>query len=71
MRKSITETAKPSSTTYEALEEMVRSKVQEYVQEILEEEIEIFLGGRNPKESRRLMCRQDTGMAMERRSSLR
>ena len=44
MRKSITETAKPSSTTYEALEEMVRSKVQEYVQEILEEEIEIFLG---------------------------
>jgi len=44
MGKSITETAKPSSTTYEALEEMVRSKVQEYVQEILEEEIEIFLG---------------------------
>ena len=53
MRKSITETAKPSSTTYEALEEMVRSKVQEYVQEILEEEIEIFLGRKKPKESRR------------------
>ena len=44
MSKSIIETAKPSSTTYEALEEMVRSKAQEYIQEILEEEIEAFLG---------------------------
>jgi len=44
MRKGITGTAKPSSTTYEALEEMVRLKVQEYIQEILEDEVESFLG---------------------------
>ena len=44
MRKSITETARPSSATYEVLEEMVRQKVQEYIQEILEDEVEAFLG---------------------------
>jgi putative transposase len=44
MRKGITGTAKPSSTTYDALEEMVRLKVQEYIQEILEDEVEVFLG---------------------------
>ena len=44
MRKGITETAKQSRATYEVLEEMVRLKVQEYIQEILEEEVEIFLG---------------------------
>src|SRR6266540_4238785 len=44
MRKSITETVRPSSATYEVLEEMVRGKVQEYIQEILEDEVEIFLG---------------------------
>lgn len=44
MRKSITETARPSSATYEELEEMVRAKVQEYIQEILEDEVEAFLG---------------------------
>jgi putative transposase len=51
MRKGITETARPSSlptgqagATYEVLEEMVRGKVQEYIQEILEDEVEVFLG---------------------------
>jgi putative transposase len=44
MRKGITGTAKPSSTTYDVLEEMVRLKVQEYIQEILEDEVEVFLG---------------------------
>lgn len=44
MRKGITGTVKPSRATYEALEEMVRIKVQEYIQDILEEEIESFLG---------------------------
>ena len=44
MRKSITGTARPSSATYEVLEEMVRGKVQEYIQEILEDEVETFLG---------------------------
>lgn len=43
MRKGITETARPSSATYEVLEEMVRGKVQEYIQEILEDEVEAFL----------------------------
>lgn len=44
MEKSITETVKPSRTTYEALEAMIRSKVQEYIQTILEDEVETFLG---------------------------
>lgn len=44
MSSIIIETAKPSSTTYEELEAMVRSKSQEYIQVILEEEIEVFLG---------------------------
>jgi putative transposase len=44
MRKSITGTGRPSSATYEVLEEMVRLKVQEYIQEILEDEVETFLG---------------------------
>jgi transposase-like protein len=44
MRKGITEKARPSSATYEALEEMVRGKVQEYIQSILEDEVEAFLG---------------------------
>jgi len=44
MRKSIIETAEPSSSRYEVIEEMVRQKVQEYIQEILEEEVETFLG---------------------------
>ncbi len=44
MRKGITATARPSSETYEVLEEMVRQKVQEYIQEILEDEIETFMG---------------------------
>jgi putative transposase len=44
MKKSITGTGRPSSATYEVLEEMVRLKVQEYIQEILEDEVETFLG---------------------------
>ena len=44
MKKGIIETGRPSSGTYEVLEEMVRLKAQEYIQEILEEEVEAFLG---------------------------
>lgn len=45
MGKSIIEAAKPSSNrTYDMLEDMVRLKVQEYIQDILEEEVEEFLG---------------------------
>jgi transposase-like protein len=44
MSEGITETVTPSRATYEVLEEMVRLKVQEYIQEILEEEVEAFLG---------------------------
>ena len=48
MKKGITETVTPSRATYEVLEEMVRVKVQEYLQEILEEEVEsYFWGGRS------------------------
>ncbi|MDI6777554.1 MAG: IS256 family transposase [Syntrophales bacterium] len=44
MGKGITEAAKQSSRTYEMLEHMVRLKAQEYIQDILEEEVEEFLG---------------------------
>ena len=44
MGKGITERLKPSRAMYEVLEEMVRVKVQEYIQDILEEEVETFLG---------------------------
>jgi putative transposase len=44
MGKGITKTVKPSRATYEVLEEMVRLKVQEYIQDILEDEVEAFLG---------------------------
>ncbi len=43
MVKSITGAAKPSSAVYEMLEEMARAKVQKFIQDILEEEIEEFL----------------------------
>src|SRR4030042_5691528 len=49
MKKDIIETARPSSGTYEVLEEMVRLKVQEDIQESLEDEVEAFLG-RNKSE---------------------
>jgi hypothetical protein len=44
MGKGSTGTARQSRATYDVLEEMVRFKVQEYIQEILEDEVEIFLG---------------------------
>jgi transposase-like protein len=44
MGKGSTGTVQPSRASYEVLEEMVRLKVQEYIQEILEEEVETFLG---------------------------
>ena len=44
MTKGNIGTAQPSRATYEVLEEMVRAKVQEYIQEVLEDEVEIFLG---------------------------
>jgi putative transposase len=42
MRKGITETGSQSSAAYEALEEIVRLKVQGFIQDILEEEVEAF-----------------------------
>jgi len=44
MKKSITGTAKQSRATYDVLEEMVRVKIQGYIQDMLEEEVDSFLG---------------------------
>lgn len=44
MKKSITESKNGSSARYEVLEAMIREKAQEYIQEILEDEVERFLG---------------------------
>jgi putative transposase len=57
MKKGIIETGSPSSGTYEVLEEMVRLKLQEYIQEILEDEVEVFLGR---KKSERIKPRDGT-----------
>lgn len=46
MKKSITVLAKQSSARYEVLEEMIRLKIQGYVQDMLDEEVEAFLGRR-------------------------
>jgi len=44
MGKGSIEKREPSRATYEALEELVRFKVQEFIQDILEEEVSVFLG---------------------------
>ena len=44
MKKSITETTSQSRATYEALEGLVRMKVQDFIQDIIEEEVAAFLG---------------------------
>lgn len=44
MRKSASKEEKSSRATYDVLEEMVRLKMQEYIQDILNEEIAEFLG---------------------------
>lgn len=44
MGNSSIETGKQSRVTYDVLEEMVRLKVQEFIQHILDEEIAEFLG---------------------------
>ncbi len=54
MGKSIIAAARPSSRTYDMLEEMVRLKVKEYIQDILEEEVEEFLG-RKKSERKKLI----------------
>jgi transposase-like protein len=54
LKKGITEEGKPSSATYDVLEEMVRAKVQEYIQTILEEEVEAFLGRKKSERHRKI-----------------
>jgi transposase-like protein len=44
MKKSITGTSSQSRATYEALEGIVRMKVQDFIQDIIEEEVTTFLG---------------------------
>jgi len=50
MKKGITKAVTQARTTYEELEALVRIKVQSFVQEIVEEEIREFLGGRAKSE---------------------
>ena len=70
MGKGITETVKPSRATYEVLEEMVRVKVQEYIQYILEEEVAEFLGRKKSERLKWSMAHLDIGTATgSRRSS--
>ena len=52
MGKSSIEAARPSSRTYDMLEEMVWLKVQEFIQDILNEEIAEFLGRGKSKRKR-------------------
>jgi transposase-like protein len=50
MKKGITKAVKQARALYEELEALVRMKVQDFVQEIVEEEITAFLGGREKSE---------------------
>lgn len=50
MKKGITKAVKQARASYEELEALVRMKVQSFVQEIVEEEITAFLGGRSKSE---------------------
>ncbi len=59
MRNSTIEEAKPSRATYEVLEEMVWKKVQEYIHDILDDELTEFLGR---KKSERIKGRIDVPM---------
>ena len=52
MRKGITGSKEQSRTTYEVLEEAVRTKAQQFIQDILEEEINEFLCRGNQRGSR-------------------
>ena len=54
MGKGITETVEPSRATYEVLEEMVRLKMQGYIQDILEEEVGAFLGRKKSERIRKV-----------------
>lgn len=49
MKKGITEAVKQSRAAYEVLEEMVRQRIQGYIQDMLEEEVAALLG-RNKSE---------------------
>ena len=42
-----------SSDVWETLEQMVRGRVQEFIQEILEDEVTEFLGGRRSRSAGR------------------
>jgi transposase-like protein len=50
MKKGITGAGKQSRARYEELEALVRMRVQDFVQEIIEEEITALLGGREKSE---------------------
>jgi putative transposase len=52
MRKGSIETERPSSARYEVLEEMVRLRVREYIQDILEDEVAVFLGRKKSEKVR-------------------
>lgn len=54
MKKNITEKEVASRRGYEGLEEMVRLKAQEFIQEILEEEVEEFLGRKKSQRRKRV-----------------
>jgi len=64
MRKNTDKKARKSRVTYEVLEEVVRMKVQEFIQDILEEEMTEFLGRRKSERIRKeidTQCRYRNG----------
>lgn len=57
MRKSISKVIEPSRAAYEALEGLVRFKVQGFIQEILEEEVAEFLGRKKSERKKAVDCK--------------
>jgi hypothetical protein len=62
MEKKNTPQEAASMTAYDALEDWTRIRVQEYIQELLEEEVTVFLGRRK---SPRAMEGTQTDVAMD------
>ena len=50
MKKDSGKTVRPSRATYDVLEEMARLKIQEFIQDVFNEEIAEFLGTREIRE---------------------
>lgn len=67
MRKQSTRKTDDSSVTWHTLEEWIRGHVQQFIQEVLEQEVTDLLGGRSRVDAPGSMGQPATAMAMANR----